>query len=65
MAQQIHVVPEGELWAVERDDGTRDGTFAAEEAAIEVARRIAEGDGLDLVVHGADGQTRLRSDPGR
>lgn len=57
----IHVVPDGEDWAVEVEgDGVPASSYLTEEDAIAAGRELARKEQADLEVHGADGQVKLR-----
>lgn len=57
----IHIVPDGESWAVEVEgDGVPQSTFLTEEDALAAGRDLARKEEADLEVHGADGEVKLR-----
>lgn len=57
----VHVVPDGEDWAVEVEgDGVPTSTYSTEEDAAAAARELARNEGTGLEVHGADGGVKLR-----
>lgn len=58
-ARQLHVVPHRGRWAVKRD-GSQEATevVSTQREAIQVAKRIARGQGTDVVIHGRDGKIR-------
>lgn len=59
--RRIHVVPDGENWAVEVEgDGVPASSYLTEEDAIAAGRELARKEQADLEVHGADGQVKLR-----
>ncbi len=64
MANQIHVLPDGEQWEVARDSGESEGPFDTQQEAIDLARTIAKDDGLELAIHGRDGQVRQKDSEG-
>lgn len=53
----VHVVPEGNLWACEIDGNVR-STHETQEEAIEQGRFLAEVQDGELVVHAQDGSIR-------
>lgn len=63
-----HVVPRGDGWAVKAAGSTRvTKVFDTQRDAINAARRIAQNQRAELVVHGRDGRIREKrsygSDP--
>jgi hypothetical protein len=65
MAENIHVVPAGDQWAVEREgDASAMSTFSTQQEAIDFARDQARNDEVELVVHGADGSIREKDSHG-
>jgi uncharacterized protein DUF2188 len=69
MAGNIHVVPEGEQWAI-KEEGSDEAfqVHETQEAALTDARALAASRGVELVLHGEDGQIREKdshgNDPG-
>ena len=65
MADDIHVVPAGDQWAVERGGGGGAiQTFSTQAEAIEFGRDQARNDEVELVIHGADGAIRAKDSHG-
>lgn len=57
----IHVVPDGEEWAVEMEgDGVPTSSYLTEEDATAAGRELARKQEAGLEVHGADGEVKLR-----
>jgi predicted NUDIX family NTP pyrophosphohydrolase len=57
----VHVVPDGEDWAIEVEgDGVPTSSYSTEEDATAAARELAREEGAGLEVHGADGDVKLR-----
>jgi hypothetical protein len=66
MGKDQHVVPRGDGWAVRGEGNTRDTARAeTQREAIEIARRISQNQGSELVVHRPNGQIRSRDSHGR
>ncbi|MFC4523675.1 MULTISPECIES: DUF2188 domain-containing protein [Cupriavidus] len=62
MGKNIHVVPKDGGWDVSREGGQRASSHHATQAeAIEAATAAAKRDKVELLVHGKDGQIRLRN----
>jgi hypothetical protein len=61
-ATNVHVVPHGDEWAVEREGGARATSVHSTQAdAIEAGRALAQRDEVELLVHAQDGSIRDRS----
>jgi hypothetical protein len=61
----IHTVPSDDGWANRRAGSERvSGHFDTQAEAIEAARRTAERERLEHVIHGQDGQIRDRNSYG-
>ena len=59
--QAVHVIPHYDVWATQREGGVRVGRVADTQAdAIELGKRMAKRDKVDLVVFGRDGQVQER-----
>ena len=60
-AQNIHVVPRNDGWAV-RGEGTIRATSVhqTQRDAVDAAREIARSRGSELIIHGRDGRIRDR-----
>lgn len=59
MAKNQHVVPHSGKWAVKSDGSKRASRVVnTQQEAIDVARRIARNQGVDVVIHGHDGRIR-------
>lgn len=64
-SRNIHVIPAGDQgWAV-AVEGTDGATtyYPSQEAAIAAGTEKARQDGVELFIHGRDGQIRERNDP--
>jgi Uncharacterized protein conserved in bacteria (DUF2188) len=59
----VHVVPEGNLWACEIDGNIR-STHETQEEAIKEGRGLAEDQNSELVIHGQDGRIREKDSHG-
>ena len=59
----VHVVPSGEVWALQVDGEKRD-TFSTQNEAITQGRQLAEEQQGELVIHGEDGQIREKDSHG-
>ena len=59
---EIHVVPDGDGWAVEAENVSV--PYATEEAAIAAGRSAALNRHCGLVIHGVDGSLRAASRAG-
>ena len=61
-----HVVPHADGWAVKGARAKRaTETFDRKVDAVQVARGIAQRQGTELIVHGADGQIQSKDSHGR
>lgn len=59
MAKNQHVVPHCGKWAVKRDGSDRPSrVVGTQQEAIDVARQFARNQGVDVVIHGRNGQIR-------
>ena len=59
----VHVVPDGDGWAIEID-GTKHESYDTQAAAIETGRERARQEQAELVIHGADGEIREKDSHG-
>jgi Uncharacterized protein conserved in bacteria (DUF2188) len=59
----VHVVPNGNLWACEIDGNIR-STHETQEGAIKEGRGLAEEQNAELVIHGQDGRIREKDSHG-
>jgi Uncharacterized protein conserved in bacteria (DUF2188) len=59
----VHVVPSGEVWALQVDGEKRD-TFSTQNEAITRGRQLAEEQQGELVIHGEDGEIREKASHG-
>jgi hypothetical protein len=57
MVADVHVVPDGDAWAVEID-GKKRGRFQTQSEAISRAGQLAGEEGGELVIHRMDRQIR-------
>ena len=56
LARDVHVVPHYGGWATKREGGVKVSRLAeTQEDAIAYARRLAQRDKVDMVIHGRDG----------
>ncbi|TWG80391.1 uncharacterized protein DUF2188 [Cupriavidus gilardii J11] len=63
--RNIHVVPHGSGWNVSREGEPRPSSHhETQEEAIEVATDAAQREHVELIVHGRDGQIRMRNSYG-
>ncbi|MGY8524221.1 DUF2188 domain-containing protein [Paracidovorax citrulli] len=61
-SRNIHVVPHGNGWNVSREgDSVPSSHHPTQEEAIEAATDVARRDRVELLVHGRDGQIRMRN----
>ncbi|MGN5479549.1 DUF2188 domain-containing protein [Cupriavidus basilensis] len=60
----IHVVPAGDIWAVEHVGGGNRKTYPSQEEAISAATEQAKREKVELLIHGRDGQIRERNSYG-
>lgn len=66
MQKPIHVVPRDGDWAVLREGAQRDSSHHSSQAeAIAAARHTAQREGVELLIHGRNGQIRERDSHGR
>jgi len=57
MVKNQHVVPQSGKWAVKGDGSKRASKIVStRKEAIDVARRIARNQGVDVIIHGRDGK---------
>ena len=65
MGNAIHVVPENDRWAI-KEEGEREPfqVHETQEAAVTDARALASSRGVELLIHGEDGQIRERDSHG-
>jgi hypothetical protein len=62
----VHVDPGDRGWRVEVEGGSRaSSTHETQDAAWNAARRIAERNGSEALLHGRDGEIRERNTYGR
>lgn len=62
---QIHVIPDGDRWAVIRDGVDRPlSTHPRQEEAVAAGRQRAREDETEFVLHGADGKIREKDSYG-
>ena len=59
MRKNQHVVPNGEKWAVKGAGNTKATRLTETQGkALQIARKIARNQGVDVVIHGKDGKIR-------
>ena len=65
MGSAIHVVPQGEQWAI-TEEGIDEPfqVHETQEAAVTDARALAASRGVELLIHGEDGAIRERDSHG-
>lgn len=56
--KNVHVVPQGEKWAVKPEGQKPTSTHRTQGAAEDVARRLAKQNQSELVIHRPNGQIR-------
>lgn len=62
---EVHVVPNGDQWAVKRAGAQRASSLhSTQSAAIDAGRPLARRDKVEFLVHGVDGRIRLRDSYG-
>jgi hypothetical protein len=59
----VHVIPSGEVWALQVDGDKRD-SFSTQNEAITRGRQLAEEERGELVIHGEDGEIREKGSHG-
>ncbi len=65
MGKPIHVVPQGDKWAVKREGReTPISTHGKQGNAIDLAAQVARQEKTDVVIHGRDGKIRDRDSYG-
>lgn len=63
--KNIHIVPRDGGWAVVREGSQRDSSHHSEQSgAIDAGRRTAQRDGVEILIHGRNGQIRERDSYG-
>ena len=61
----VHIVPRGDQWAVQRANGQRATRLTdTQQAAIDVGRDIASRQQVELIVHSSSGQINRRDSHG-
>ena len=56
-SKRIHVVPDGDEWAVKRENSERASAKAdTKEKAEKIGRKIAKDEKGELIIHGRDGR---------
>ena len=61
----VHVVPRDTGWAVVREGAERDSSHHPTQAdAIDAGRNTAQQEGVELLIHGRNGQIRARDSHG-
>lgn len=65
MGKNQHVVPSGEKWAVRGAGNSRKtSTHNTQSSAIDAARRIAQNQESELIIHGQNGRIREKNSYG-
>lgn len=59
--KNVHVVPNGDQWKVEAEGGGASQLYGTQDEAIEAGTDLATQAKVELLVHGRDGQIRMRS----
>lgn len=63
--KNIHVVPRDGGWAVVREGAQRDSSHHnRQSSAIDAGRQTAQRDGVEILIHGRNGQIRERDSYG-
>jgi hypothetical protein len=63
--KNIHIVPRDGGWAVVREGAQRGSSHHGTQSdAIDVGRQIARRDGVEILIHGRNGQIRERDSYG-
>ena len=58
---RIHVIPDNGRWSVKREGLSRASRVLGDKSeAIELARSLARGDSMEVIVHGRDGSVQKR-----
>jgi hypothetical protein len=65
MKNNVHVVPSDGGWDVKVEGRPASRHFASQREAIQVGRRLAQGNRAEHIVHGRDGRIRQRDSYGR
>jgi len=65
MGKNVHVVPQGDQWAVKTDNSQKAIKITeTQKEAIEIAREVAKNQESELSIHGKDGQIRQKDSYG-
>ena len=65
-AKNIHVVLQGDIWLVRKEDASRAmSVHETQREAVDIARKIARAQKVQLVIHGRNGRVRERNIYGR
>lgn len=65
MAENVHVVPHGDEWAVEREGAERaTSVHDRQQDAIDAGRALAQRDKVEFFIHATDGTIRERDSYG-
>jgi hypothetical protein len=59
-AENVHVIPHPDGWAVTRENARASFVYKRQQEAINSAREFAQHDRVELLVHGGDGKVRFR-----
>jgi len=65
MGKKVHVVPQGDQWAVKTDNSQKAYKVTeTQREAIDIAREVAKNQESELLIHGKDGQIREKNSYG-
>jgi hypothetical protein len=65
MADNVHIVPEGEKWAVKSDNAKKAYRITdTQKEAIEIGKSVAQNRESELLIHGKNGKIRQKDSYG-
>lgn len=59
--KSVHVVPHEGGWSVKRMGASKGNVYETQESAVEMARKRAKSDRVELIIHRRDGRIRERN----
>ena len=62
--KSVHVVPHEEGWSVKRIGASKGSVCETQERAVDMARKLAKRDRVELIIHGRNGRIRERNSYG-